>query len=323
MISILMTTFNKAYFLNLTLAAYTQQSFKDFEIVIVDDGSTDNTKEIVDKYSSSLNIKYVYQTNMGISKAKRKALENAVYDYVILTDDDRMPCVDFVKQHKERLDSEDKCVIIGKECRILSRFSRKIRYSFEDEFSLYQNYPELLEEDDKLMFSEKNIFEDFNSVIKCFELPESNTGNILSAVNKYGEKFEGFELAWSKAYGGNIAFNKAFLKAPLEFDANYNGYGVEDIDFAYQLYLQGYVFRYDSKAINYHQEHTRGKTENKDQFKNFNYFCSKYSGIDILMLKMDWYGQISLDEANTFCKLIKNHKSDLKQVVLDEFSKVD
>ena len=87
--------------------------------------------------------------------------------------------------------------------------------------------------------------------------------------------------------------------------------------------MQGYVFRYDSKAVNYHQEHTRGKTENRDQFKNFNYFCSKYSGLDVMMMKMDWYGKITLDEANAFCKMLKKYKGELKQAVLEELSKAD
>ncbi len=320
MISVLMTTYNKAFFLNLTLAAYVKQSYKEFELVIVDDGSTDNTKTIVEKYSSLLNIKYLYQTNMGISKAKRRALENASYDYVILTDDDRMPCIDFVKQHKERLEREGKCVVIGKECLILSHFSRNVRYSFKDEFKIYDRFPELLHENEKQMFDEKDIDEDYYDVIRKFYLSDNNSALLLDVVEQYGEQLDGFELAWSKAYGGNLSFNKAFLTAPLLYDENYKGYGIEDIDFAYQLFLQGYKFRFDSKGINYHQEHARGMGENRDMFQNFDYFCNKYTGIDILMMKMDWYGKITLDEANIFCKILKKYKDELEQTILYEIN---
>ncbi len=320
MVSVLMTTYNKSFYLNLTLAAYVKQSYKEFEIVIVDDGSTDDTKKVVDKYSALLNIKYLYQTNMGISKAKRKALENASYDYVILTDDDRMPCVDFVKKHKQNLDKEEKRVVIGKESLILSLFSKKVKFSFKDEFKLYDRFPELLHVSEKQMFDEKDIDKDYTDVIRNYFLSDSNNGLILDVVERYGEQLNGFELAWSKAYGGNISFNKEFLMEPLLYDENYKGYGIEDIDFAYQLSLQGYKFVFDSEAVNYHQEHARGTGENRDMFLNFDYFCNKYNGIDILMMKMDWYGKITLEEANTFCKILKNHKTELAKSLLYEIN---
>ena len=51
MISVITSTYNKDKYLDLTLAGYINQTCDDFEIVIVDDGSIDGTKKIIEKYS--------------------------------------------------------------------------------------------------------------------------------------------------------------------------------------------------------------------------------------------------------------------------------
>ena len=49
-VSVIMPTYNKCTFLKLTLAGFARQTFKDFTVIVVDDGSTDDTKKIVDSY---------------------------------------------------------------------------------------------------------------------------------------------------------------------------------------------------------------------------------------------------------------------------------
>jgi cellulose synthase/poly-beta-1,6-N-acetylglucosamine synthase-like glycosyltransferase len=68
-ISVIMPTYNKGHFLDSMLASYQHQTHDRFELVIVDDGSTDNTREIVDRYRGSLNIRYLHQPNKGVPQA--------------------------------------------------------------------------------------------------------------------------------------------------------------------------------------------------------------------------------------------------------------
>ena len=318
MISVIITTYNKAKYLSLTLAGYVRQSFKDFELVIVDDGSTDDTSDVIKKYSSILNIKYIPVTHIGIAKAKNKGIENASYDYVILTDDDRIPCDGFVEKHKKRLDEGKKCVVIGKQGLILSYFNKRIQFGFQEEFRLYDKYPELLSCEEKQMFDEKDVLDDFDGVLDKFFLSECNDGLLLDCVDRFGEDLDDFELAWSKAYGGNISFSKKYLTEQPVFDGGYKGYGIEDIDFSYQLYLQGYKFIFDSGAINYHQEHPRGNNEIRDMFQNYKYFSEKYPGIDAWMLKLDWFGAASLYEVNAFRRIFNQNKDVLRKYILNE-----
>ncbi|MHA6528841.1 glycosyltransferase family 2 protein [Paenibacillus sp. BAC0078] len=59
-ITIIIPTYEKAFYLDLTLAGFVGQTKKDFEIIIINDGSEDHTEQIINKYSN-LDIKYLHQ----------------------------------------------------------------------------------------------------------------------------------------------------------------------------------------------------------------------------------------------------------------------
>ena len=86
-VSVVIPTYNSAAYLPETIASVTAQSFQYFEIVIVDDGSTDQTKSVVEK--SDRRIKYVFQEHSGIpAKARNKALDLARGEFVAFLDSD-------------------------------------------------------------------------------------------------------------------------------------------------------------------------------------------------------------------------------------------
>ncbi len=68
--SVVITTHNKGLFLRQTIESVLSQTFRDFEVIVVDHGSTDNTKEIVASFSDK-RIRYVYETNCGLSACPR------------------------------------------------------------------------------------------------------------------------------------------------------------------------------------------------------------------------------------------------------------
>lgn len=61
--SVIVPTYNHTHFIGETIESVLNQTFKDFELIIVDDGSTDNTKEVINKYLSDSRVKYIYQEN--------------------------------------------------------------------------------------------------------------------------------------------------------------------------------------------------------------------------------------------------------------------
>ena len=90
-ISLLTSTYNRSSFLVRLFTSIKNQTCKDFEWVIVDDGSKDNTKEIIEKIieeNPSFQIRYFYQENQGKHIALNKLFELANGKYAIIIDDD-------------------------------------------------------------------------------------------------------------------------------------------------------------------------------------------------------------------------------------------
>ncbi len=85
-VSIIIPTYNYGKFICEAIDSILNQTFKDYEIIIVDDGSTDNTEEIIKKYEDKIN--YFYKTNNGPASARNLGIQNATGDYICFLDSD-------------------------------------------------------------------------------------------------------------------------------------------------------------------------------------------------------------------------------------------
>jgi glycosyltransferase involved in cell wall biosynthesis len=88
-LSLILAHYNQADFLDRTLNSITKQTFKDFETIIADDGSTDNTEEIIKKYPE-LQLRFISQNHDGFGKSKilNKAIVQTKSDYIVFIDSD-------------------------------------------------------------------------------------------------------------------------------------------------------------------------------------------------------------------------------------------
>jgi glycosyltransferase involved in cell wall biosynthesis len=88
-VSILILTKNRASLLEACLRSIDRQTFRDFEVVLVNDGSTDTTPAVIDNFASRLNIRVItHSTSHGITKSRREALLNCTGEFVAMLDDD-------------------------------------------------------------------------------------------------------------------------------------------------------------------------------------------------------------------------------------------
>jgi glycosyltransferase involved in cell wall biosynthesis len=86
-ISVVIPSYNRAHYIEKTIDSVLEQKRDDIEIILVDDGSTDNTRELVqNKYGDQ--VKYVYQENQGIPGARNTGIKNAQGDYIAFLDSD-------------------------------------------------------------------------------------------------------------------------------------------------------------------------------------------------------------------------------------------
>jgi len=87
--SIVIPTYNRADRLLKCLKSLVDQTFKDFEVIVCDDGSTDHTKAIIAQFANSLNIKYIYSDNWGgPAKPRNIGLKEASGEWTCFLDSD-------------------------------------------------------------------------------------------------------------------------------------------------------------------------------------------------------------------------------------------
>jgi glycosyltransferase involved in cell wall biosynthesis len=105
-VSVVITAYNSADFLPETLTSVLQQSYPNYEVIVVDDGSTDGTREAMQPYDGRIN--YLHQPNRGPSAARNTGIRAALGTYIALLDGDDLWSrdklklqVDFMEQNPQ------------------------------------------------------------------------------------------------------------------------------------------------------------------------------------------------------------------------------
>ena len=86
-LSVIIPLYNKESYIKNTLRSVLEQNFTDFEIIIVNDGSTDNSLEIVSSFKDE-RIQVIHQPNSGASSSRNKAIQSAKTEYIAFLDAD-------------------------------------------------------------------------------------------------------------------------------------------------------------------------------------------------------------------------------------------
>lgn len=87
--SIIVPVYNVASCLNRCITSLREQTYRDIEIILVDDGSTDSSSELCDEYAKADNrIRVIHKENGGLSDARNKGMELATGKYILFVDSD-------------------------------------------------------------------------------------------------------------------------------------------------------------------------------------------------------------------------------------------
>lgn len=104
MISVVVPIYNKAHTIVDTLKTVLQQSLTDFEVVLVDDGSIDNSVAVIQQFLLDKRFKLVSQSNQGVSAARNFGVENSKYNYIAFLDGDDEWLSDYLAKMKAAID---------------------------------------------------------------------------------------------------------------------------------------------------------------------------------------------------------------------------
>jgi len=88
LVSIIIPAYNYGRFILETLESVRSQTFTDFECLVIDNGSTDNTKDVIAEILTDKRFKYFYQENKGVSAARNRGLREAKGKYIQFLDAD-------------------------------------------------------------------------------------------------------------------------------------------------------------------------------------------------------------------------------------------
>ncbi|HUL43491.1 MAG TPA: glycosyltransferase family A protein [Bacteroidota bacterium] len=104
--SVIVPTYNRLELLKKTLESLLSQNYEGFEIIVVNDGSTDGTHEFLSRLSRESRIRYVCQPNSGLAASRRAGLEIARGRYVAFTDDDCVTPPDWLQKFDRHFQGE-------------------------------------------------------------------------------------------------------------------------------------------------------------------------------------------------------------------------
>ena len=168
LITVYITNFNYGKFLNTCIKSVLSQSFKDFELIIIDDGSTDNSLNILKKFKKNQNIRFIFQKNKGLIKTNNIAIRASKGKFIL------------------RLDADDYL-----DPNALLVLSNEINKS-EDTALVYSDFF-LINEKNAIIKHERRL--SYKNEIKNFNNPAHGACSLirkrcLEEVNLYDEKFD-------------------------------------------------------------------------------------------------------------------------------------
>lgn len=100
LVSVIICTYNRDAYIARAVESALSQTYENVEVIVIDDGSVDNTKRVMNSYAKNKKVTYVFQENQGVSIARNNAIQLARGEYIAILDSDDFWC------YKEKLSEQ-------------------------------------------------------------------------------------------------------------------------------------------------------------------------------------------------------------------------
>lgn len=233
--SIIIPTYNRSHLLKYTIDSVLNQSIDPrlLEVIVVDDGSSDDTQEVIKPYFSQINFKYFYQEDKGyrVAKARNTGILNADAPICIFADSSVILGKHAVREHlKIHNSSENPCAVMG------------YVYGFDDH---NRDAEKLLE-----LVDVKNPDKSIEQLRK-----QGVCDSREPLYQKHGDDLSKWPAPWVIFWTCHVSVPKdALIKANL-FDESYTTWGGEDSDLALALERNNVRFVMSRSAQSIHYPH--------------------------------------------------------------------
>lgn len=121
-ISVIVPVYNSGKYLDMCIDSLVNQTIKSYEIIIINDGSTDNSLDIINKYKKNNSmIKVISTKNNGIGTARNIGLNNSSGKYVAFVDSDDYVACDFLEKVYKKAISSKADVVVCNMYRVINK----------------------------------------------------------------------------------------------------------------------------------------------------------------------------------------------------------
>lgn len=178
LISIVVPVYNVEKYIEKCIVSIINQTYTNIEIIIVNDGTKDNSLEVIKKYiNNDKRIRVINQENAGLSEARNTGIKNALGQYILFVDSDDFIDKKMVEKMYKKLQEDNSQIVMCNICRW--------DYLKDEELGFRENY-----------YGEKEIFNNDEAVRAL----------LLNKINGY---------AWNKLYDINLFKNIRYIKGIL------------------------------------------------------------------------------------------------------------
>ena len=217
LISVIVSTYNRPKALELVLRALDNQTQDQFEVVVADDGSREDTREVVEKLKETVSypLFHAWQEDDGfrLARVRNLAVRKSHGEYLLFLDGDCVPQTSFIEKHRSL--AEKGWVVAGNRVLLSQTFTTTVEQKGLDLSSK------------SLLFWLKEKFR--GNVNRAFSLMKLPLGSLRKRSRN----------DWRKLRGCNIGVWRSDYENVNGFDSSFRGWGLEDTDFAVRLLNAG------------------------------------------------------------------------------------
>lgn len=255
-ISVIVPSYNRAERLEKTISSFLHQTRKDFQIILVDHGSTDNTEEVYLKYKDTLPLSYyrIGRESNSPGAPRDFGVCKAEAPLIVFVDSASVVPSSFVEAHIEFHNLHSSHIGIG---------------------------PQLKNEDTDTDFSSLFVQEDIAQVYSLLKEAQFQDGR--EVVN-----LETSTFPWYWGWTANLSLSRAAYLAAGGFDLALQGWGFEDVDLCYRLARQNLRFAFVEDGwcveIPHRREDFKGRMESNQKNMLSCYFKQRTLALECLNL---------------------------------------
>lgn len=293
--SVIIPTHNRDVILKLVLSALAKQSYPcdRFEVLVVDDGSTDHTEEIVGEFKDTLNLHYLRfdKSTHRLSRVRNCGIERSQGEILFFLDSDMIVCSHYVEEHlRTHRESDDLMLIIG--------YVYGYRYGYSSEGTLPIDHLDL---------------ENVSKSIEQLRADRTLWDPREIAYRRVADDLSRFSAPWRFVWGNSISVPRKHVLEVGMFDEDFHYTGGEDTEFAYRCFKNGLHVVLNRRAWGVHYPHPIDVEARKQSSqRNILWFYQKHRNPEIELY--------SVTQRHTYNRFLAQLRALQGQVLVPSYS---